>query len=341
MKPSLILPLKLRRKIEEELVKVKFNLTLDKIITYILVASIPLSLIIMLFFKDPIKLASNFALALIGYFILSYLIALFISIFFVYSLVVLKKNKRKNELEIVLADYLQIVAANLNAGMPIDQALWYAVRERFGVLSENIEVVARKVMGGIDLEDALLEFAKSYDSDLLNKSILLLIEGLRSGGELAPLVNKISWNIKETQLLEKEIAAETTTYTVFIVFASLFAAPALYALSHRIITIMSEVSSKIDITATTGISTAIPLNLGAQAISADDFKLFAIINLVITAIISGIIISKIKKGGAKAGLKFIPFFILVAIVLFLIMIVILSALFSDLRLWKDLNTKNE
>lgn len=326
----LILPLKLRKKIEEELNKVKFNLTLEKIVKYVLLGSLVLSLIILLFFRDDIKLAPNFLAALIGYLVISYLISLAIGIFVVYGLVIIKKNKRKKELESVLADYLQIVAANLSAGMPIDQALWYAVRERFGVLAEQVEVVARKVMGGIDLEQALADLAKSYDSDLLNKSVILLIEGLKSGGEMTSIVNKIAWNIKETQLLEKEVAAETTTYTVFIVFAALVAAPALYSLSHRIILIMSEVSSKIDINAIAGVSTAVPLNLSGQAIQPGDFKLFAIVNLFITSIISAIIISKIKKGGAKLGIKFIPFFAVGAIVLFFILIIILNQLFSNL-----------
>ena len=175
---------------------------------------------------------------------------------------------------------------------------------------------------------ALLEFGKSYDSDLLHKSVILLIEGIKSGGELSSLVNNISWNIKETQLLEKEIAAETTTYTVFVVFASLFAAPALYALAHRIILIMTTVTSKIDTSAAAGVITPIPLTIGAQAITSQDFKIFAIVNLFLTSCIYAMMISKIKRGSAKAGLKLIPFFIATSIVLFLILIVILGQLFK-------------
>ena len=326
---ALMLPKNFRKLIEEDLLKVKFHLTLDQIIKYILLGSLALGIIILLiFFKTPIKLAPNLALALISYFLLSYLISVSLSVFFIYTVITLRKVKRKKELELVLADYLQIVAANLNAGMQIDQALWYAVRERFGVMAEEVELLARKVMGGVDLEQALFEFGKSYDSDLLHKSIILLIEGIKSGGELASLVNKISWNIKETQLLEKEIAAETTTYTVFVVFAALFAGPALYALAHRIILIMTEVTSKIDISAAAGVATPIPLTIGAQAITSQDFKIFAIVNLVLTSSISAMIISKIRRGSIKAGLKLIPFFITVSVVFFLLLIVILGQLFK-------------
>jgi len=330
MRLAKYLPVDLRTKIEEELVKVKYSFKLDTIINYSLVISLGLSFLIILFFRNNIKLAPNFTLALIGYFLLSYLIALALCAFLFYAMIVVKKYRRKIELEYVLADYLQLVAANLNAGIPIDQALWYAVRERFGVLAEEVEVVAKKVAGGVDLEDALLDFSKAYDSDLLKKSIILLIEGLRSGGELASLVNKIAWNIKETQLLEKEIRSETTTYAVFIGFASLIAAPALYSLSHRIITIMNEVSSKIEFSSAAGVQTPLPLNLGVQIILPADFKVFALVNLFFTSLISSIVISKIRGGSTKAGVKLIPFFMLTSVSLFLLFIVILGKLFAGL-----------
>ncbi len=329
MELSLLLPNKLRKAIDESLNNIKFAFNLDKIILSILLGSLGLGVIVLLlFFKDAIKIAPNFVLALLSYFLLSYLISVVIILFGFYSFVVVKKARRKKEVEFVLADYLQIVAANLNAGMPIDQALWYAVRERFGILTQEIELLARKVMGGVDLEVALIEFGKSYDSDLLHKSVILLVEGLKSGGELSGLVNKISWNIKETQLLEKEISAETTTYTVFVIFAALFAAPALYALAHRIILIMASVTSKIDTSSITSLNTPVPFTLGGQSISSQDFKVFALINLFITGVISAMIVSKIKKGGVKPGLRLIPFFLTISILLFLILISVLGELFK-------------
>ena len=61
-----------------------------------------------------------------------------------------------------------------------------------------------------------------------------------------------------------------------------------------------------------------------------NFKVFALTNLFITSTISAIIVAKIKKGGAKAGIKFIPFFILIAVILFLISIVLLNNVLKDI-----------
>jgi hypothetical protein len=252
-----------------------------------------------------------------------------IIIFYFYSKIALKKVKRKKEIEFVLSDYLELVAANLTAGMPIDQAMWYAIRERFGILAKEIEIVAKKVIGGEDLELALLEFTNKYDSDLLKKSIMLLIEGLRAGGELSGIVNKIAWNIKETQLIEKEIKAEITTYVIFITFASVIIAPFLYALSHRIIIIMGDIIGKVDINTISNGASNIPLKFSSESIiSASDFKIFIFINLFITAVFASMLVSTIRKGEIKAGLKLIPIFIIVSFALFLIASVILTSVFK-------------
>ena len=181
----------LTRRINDRLTKAlmaaDINISLTKFIRINVIATIILGFIILLFFRGNLKSleGSSFILALIEYWLLSLLISLVIILFFAYSLITVRNVKRKKEVEEVLPDYLQLVSANLNAGMPIDQALWYAVRERFGILNEEIEIIARKTLSGEDLEQALVEFSEKYDSEILKKSIVLLIEGLKAGGELS------------------------------------------------------------------------------------------------------------------------------------------------------------
>ena len=322
-----------RKKIEDELTRADIKINANKLLIQFSIATFVLSIIILLFFRTQLKLAANFTNSLISFYLLSLLIALAIAIFFIYSWITLKKIKRKKEIENVLADYLQLVATNLNAGMPIDQAMWYAVRERFGILADEVEVIARKVTSGYDLEQALTEFMDKYDSDLLKRSMALLIEGLKSGGELAGLVSKISWDIKETQVLEREISAEVTTYVIFITLAAIIIAPFLYALSHRIIILMSDILSNINIEGISGLSGSLPLNFsGGKTISPSDFKTFVFINLGVSSTLAAMIISTIKKGSIKSGLKSIPMYLAVSIIIFLIASLILTAVFKNVAL---------
>lgn len=147
-------------------------------------------------------------------------------------------HKRRKQVEMVLPDYLQLTAANIGAGMTIDRALWFAVRPRFGVLAKEIEDVAKRVITGEELARAMRVFADKYDSLVLKRSINLLLEGLDAGGRISELLEKISIDIQEQRILQKEMAANVMTYVIFILFASVLAAPVLFGLATQLITVI-------------------------------------------------------------------------------------------------------
>src|SRR3989344_2816206 len=330
----LFLSKSLEGKLKIEFIKSGIKTTPIKFIKRLLIISLILSLIGLLFFSgDYLKGrgAAEFPLILINGEIISFFASLGVVGFFTYTWLMVKKNSRKKQIEEILADYLQLVSANVGAGMPIDQALWYAVRERFGILVEEMEDVAKKTISGGDLSEALIDFAEKYDSDLLKKSVVLLVEGLEAGGEVAELINKIAWNVREVQIMRKDISADVVTYVIFIGFAALVAAPLLFALSYRINIIMSTLLSGIDVGgggASVGGSLDIT-KIGA-GLTAGSFKSFAVLSLSITAVMSAMIISTVTKGSIKAGIRLIPLFGAVSLILFFILSTILSVLFKGL-----------
>ena len=235
-----------------------------------------------------------------------------------YIAVDLKIFKRKVDIEDVLPDYLQLTASNIKAGMTIDRALWYAVRPRFGVLAKEIEIVAKETMRGEDLKTALRKFADKYDSVLLKRSISLLIEGIEAGGEIGDLLNKIAINVQETKLMRKEMSANVTTYIIFITFSTVLAAPVLFALAGTLIKVISNLGSTLGDVGFAAATSGFALSFSGSGINYNDFRIFAIISLIITSFFSAIIISTIKRGNAKFGFRFIPIFIVVTVSLFLI-----------------------
>jgi pilus assembly protein TadC len=230
-------------------------------------------------------------------------------------------NRRK-KLEDVLPDFLQLVSSNIRAGMTIDQALWFSVRPRFGVLAHEIEEVAKRTFVGEPLDVALRHFVEKYDSKMLERSINLLIEGLSAGGELGELLNKIASNINEINIMKKEMAANVTTYVIFITFATVVAAPFLFGMAFQLITVIKEVFSRVNISP--GTVSGFSVNISQEAVSTSDFLTFAIVSLLITSFFSAIIVSTIKKGNIKAGIKYIPAFMISSVLLFLLVVKMFS-----------------
>jgi len=234
-----------------------------------------------------------------------------------YLAVDLKIYRRRLDLEDVLPDYLLLTASNIKAGMTIDRALWYAVRPKFGVLAKEIEIVAKETMRGEDLKTALQKFADKYDSILLKRTISLLIEGTEAGGEIGGMLNKIAINIQENKIMKKEMAANVTTYVIFIAFATVLAAPVLFALSGVLIKVITNIGGLVG--STSGAADAgLSITFSGSGIRFIDFKIFAIVSLIITSFFSSMIIATIKKGNVKAGFRYIPIFVVSTVILFLI-----------------------
>lgn len=260
-----------------------------------------------------------------------FLLVLFLLWLALYLVLDLMSFKRKVGIEEVFSDYLLLVSTNIRAGMPIDRALWYAVRPRFGVLANEIEIVAKETMSGEELETALRNFSNKYESPIIKNTINLLIEGINAGGELAELLGKVSQNIQDTKLLKQEMAASISAYAIFITAAALVMAPLLFALSSQLLMVVSSITSNMQMPESTSVSMPIfALKLGNVGVSQRDFLIFAFTNLSLTSLISALIVSIIRKGDIKSGIKYIPIFVAVGLLLFYLMYKTFSLAFSGM-----------
>lgn len=299
----------------------KSILLIDIIILGVLVLTIIIAAIISGSFLVNVLLLLLFTITLVA------LAIYLLSLLFVFIFLDFKVFKRTTQIEEVLPDFLQLASANISAGMPLDRALWFAVRPRFGVLAKEMEVIAKSNFTGDDLSEDLLLFAKKYDSRILKESINLIVAGMRSGSEIAELLSKIAENIRQVRLMKKEIAANVMTYVIFIAAASLGAAPVLFALSGQLLSIITSITSGIDLN-TGGMSTGFSFSFSNPALSMSSFNIFAAVLLSITAIFSALIVTSIRKGNTKNAVKVVPVYVVIALVLFFIALKILSILFA-------------
>ena len=238
------------------------------------------------------------------------------AILFFYIYTDLRIRARKNAIEKVLPEFLHLTAANIRAGMPIDQALWSAIRPRFGVLAKEIEQVAKQNMIGTPLPQALTEFSKKYESKVLQRSISLIVEGLDAGSEIGDLLEKIALNIEDMQIRKESMAANVTTYIIFIAFAVLFAAPLLFAISIQLLRIVHALGGSV-----TGLDSPqmdINFSLSTDAVKENDFFIFCLLSLTITASMSTVIIAAIKTGDPRDAIKSIPLYIVISWGLFFV-----------------------
>ncbi len=97
-------------------------------------------------------------------------------------------------------------------------------------------------------------------------------------------------------------------------------------MAYHLIRVIQDIFSKIDIdqSAVSGMS----ISVGSGSVAPEDFKIFAIVCLLISSFFSAMIISTIKKGSVKAGVKYIPMFMITSTLLFFIVIKLFGVLVS-------------
>ncbi|KHO46423.1 MAG: type II secretion system protein F GspF2 [archaeon GW2011_AR3] len=247
----------------------------------------------------------------------------------IYSYLDMVIFNRTKKIEEILPEFLKYISENLRGGMSFDRALFSSIRPEYGILSNEVSLVAKRVMSGEDVEDALEDFMDKYDSPMLKRSFGLVIEGMKGGAPLADLMDRIQADLVETMELKSEMAATNSTYVIFLTSIVLFIAPGLFGLSFNLLLVFQKIAGTLS-ASTAGSQSSLPIRISSIQVDPEGFKTFSMIALGIIAVFTSMIISIIRKGNVKQGIKYIPVFAVVSISMYIIFRLIFLAVFGGL-----------
>ncbi|VVC02237.1 Type II secretion system (T2SS), protein F [uncultured archaeon] len=239
----------------------------------------------------------------------------------VYVALLLMADSRRRKVEEVMPDFLSLSAANVRAGMTIDQAMWYAAKPEFGILSVEVSTVAKRTFGGVPFNKAIDHLAERFNSKPVRRTVALIKQGIASGGQIADILERTADDARQMRILRKEISASLLMYVIFIVFAGAIGTPFLFAISGNLVAIIEGVflsmpASSGTAAASTGLSSfAMP---SKPTVSSADFFIFTILTSIITAIFSSLIIGVISKGSKKDGVAYLPFLLIISLTIFFV-----------------------
>ena len=256
--------------------------------------------------------------------------ALFIML--VYFYLDLRIYLRTRKMEDQLPDFLELLSANLKAGMTFERALWSSIKPRFGILGSEMAKTSKKVMTGYDLSKALMDLADKYDSLMLKRTVDLVVSEVESGGNVAELIDRIVDNLKETKELKDEMVASAVAYVIFISVIVVLISPLLFALSFYLLRVLINFIGQLS-SATQNIS-SLPFAFGRFSGSPEEFmgnfRKFSLMALFVISFFSSLIVAIVEKGNIKAGLKYIPLFVFGSLGFYLLFMRVLNGLFSSL-----------
>lgn len=307
----------LREKIEKEVkvAKIKEESEIEwkkgrrKVILLVVVLVGLITVMVLLFLNRTIALSFASFFIVVGLFFL-----------YLYFHGKLKEAARVKKIEAAFPDFLQLMASNLRAGMTIDRAMLLSSRPEFDPLDKEILNVGKDIATGKNVETALLDMSKRVKSKKIEKTILLIISGIKAGGNLAVLLEETASNMRKRDFVEKRAASNVLMYVIFIFVAAAIGAPVLFSLSSVLVETLVNLLSGM----TTVEATSFPFTLSSVNISSGFIKYFSLVFIIVTNILASLVLGLVNKGEEREGIKYIIPMLAISITIFFVIRIVMS-----------------
>lgn len=259
---------------------------------------------------------------------LSFLISFIVFEVTIYMWLLLSIDAKAKFVERALPDALQLMSSNLRAGLIPEKALLLSARPEFGPLSDEISRVGKEITLGREIDTSLINMSKRINSDKLRKTVMLIVSGLRSGGELASLLDQTARNLREQEFVDQKVRSSIRMYVVFIFAAVCIGAPLLYGLSSFLVDVLTKILAQVEIPSTTTMN--LPVTITKVSISPTFIMTYVITSISVTSILGGIMLGLIAKGKEKYGFKLIPVILFISLAVFFAVRFLISNLLGSL-----------
>lgn len=222
------------------------------------------------------------------------------------------ENSRLKELDTLFLEFVRDLVENVKTGTPISKAILNVMKRDYGSLSPYVSKLGNQISLGIPLEKALKIFAADTGSSTIGRSVALISEAQRAGGEIVTILNSVSQSVNQTENLKKEQKASVYNlvvqgYIIFVVFIIIILVLQLYILP------LTEDLSKGE--GVGGMMGGSDKCLTSEGEAGGDMSGLLFGLLLAQAFFAGLVIGKISEGNIKSGIK--HSFILLAIALLL------------------------
>ena len=204
---------------------------------------------------------------------------------------------RYNEIKAIekeFPEFLRSLAEAQRSGIALPQAIVNATKIDYGPLSKEIKRMAAQITWGVPFPKVLRMFSNRVkESNFLRRSIAVILEAYRSGGDIAEVMNSVA----ESARMIKELEAERKSrfnQQLMIMYAIYFIFLIIIIALNKILTPMFAMSSTQEIGG---------LSLGGGGLDPGFYRTIFLHMILMQAIFSGLLAGQVGEGSLIAGVK--------------------------------------
>jgi tight adherence protein B len=120
-----------------------------------------------------------------------------------------RRKRRLTTFSSQLPDALELMASALRSGNTVQSSMQVIVEEMLPPLSKEFEAASESIKLGISVEQALQELVERVPNPDLEFFVTAVAMQRSTGGDLAEILDKISWLVRERMYIQAQVQALT------------------------------------------------------------------------------------------------------------------------------------
>ncbi|UCD20971.1 MAG: type II secretion system F family protein [archaeon] len=213
--------------------------------------------------------------------------------------------RREKEKESKFLEFIRELAESVRSGTPIGKSILAVSRKDLGSLTPHVQKLANQISFGITLKQALRTFAKDTRSEVISRTVELIIQAESSGGNIGSALTAAVKSVSQIEKLRKERKAQVygmmiQGYVIFFIFVAI-----MLFVQIKFLPLISS--------AMLGSGSVAGLSLQGTAFNV--IKNTFIYLLLIQAFFAGLVIGKLSEGSMKHGIKHSVILVVISYVL--------------------------
>ncbi len=219
----------------------------------------------------------------------------------------MKSKKASRALRLTPVFLNKLASAN-ESGMPIHKAIAMMVRTETSGLKKEIERIKADLDWKISLEDSLIRFANRLRVFELTRTITLLVEALRSTGNVTEVLRISAKDASNADLLRRERLKSMFMYVIIIYISFFVFIGIVYIISTTFLSVLAESATKV---AQSG-----GRLMGLATLNEEFYKNIFMHAAIFQGFFAGLVAGVMGEGSFSSGIKHSLIMLILAYILF-------------------------
>ncbi len=197
---------------------------------------------------------------------------------------------RKKKIDFMLPQFLRDVYEGQESGLTFLKALQASAARDYGPLTKELRQMVVQLSWGVEFEEAFTSFANRVDTEITKKTVALLLETTRLGGDIKASLSSVASFVTEMNNLRDERESELKPYMTIIYLSSIIFMVIMIIIYQSFFTSMAS-------------SAAGQEGFMKLPLAIEDFKAALFDLVIIVSFFGGITSGKLSQGKILSGLK--------------------------------------